>query len=215
MLLDENINDDKKLSTAPQLNKSDLITRSVTLPVETGQEAKVIELIEKWGADAIRDCDGTQLSNDLLTLGLDVYSTICLVRADQEWTKKNHDCLPMKFLMSTPTSAQDSFLEVDLMQHYFSDKYKINSDDNPKKYWQVFNRTTGQELPVEKWSFDKATGKVLITDAQAYHLYTVNFMVYQIWDSVSMYNHLSNGWAIDPIVSVDPFSQKAYTMILN
>lgn len=37
------------------------ISKSVTLPAEAGQEAKVIELIRRWGVDAIRDSDGTQL----------------------------------------------------------------------------------------------------------------------------------------------------------
>jgi hypothetical protein len=52
-------------------------------------DKETLELARKWGADAIRDSDGTELSADLLDLGLDVYSTLCLIRMDQEWAKAN------------------------------------------------------------------------------------------------------------------------------
>ena len=34
-----------------------------TLPGESGQEKLTLELAKKWGADVIRDSDGTQLSD--------------------------------------------------------------------------------------------------------------------------------------------------------
>lgn len=195
---------------------TDLVDKKlVTLPAESGQEDKVISLIKKWGADAIRDSDGTVLSDELRSLGLDIYSTICLVRTDQKWAKENKDCLPMKFLMSNPKAAEKSTLEIDPMENYFRKKYKININYDPKKYWQVFNRTTGQEVSIDTWDFDKITGKVTVKEIQAYHLYTVNFMVDQVWDSVSMYNHLLNNWTIDPIISVDPFTEKAYHHLMT
>lgn len=34
-----------------------------TIPGEEGQEELTLELAERWGADCIRDSDGTQLPN--------------------------------------------------------------------------------------------------------------------------------------------------------
>ena len=53
-----------------------------TLPGETGMEKEIKELAELWGVDAIRDSDGTKLSQDLIDMGLTVYSVLCLVRDD-------------------------------------------------------------------------------------------------------------------------------------
>ena len=60
-------------------------TGSITLPAEVGEEKMVVQLARKWGADAIRDSDGTELSQEMLDLGLEVYSTTCLVRAEQTY----------------------------------------------------------------------------------------------------------------------------------
>ena len=46
-----------------------------TLPGESGQEKLTLELAKKWGADVIRDSDGTQLSDEILDAGYDIYST--------------------------------------------------------------------------------------------------------------------------------------------
>ena len=62
-----------------------MIKGRFTLPGESGMEKEIKELIDLWGVDAIRDSDGTKLSKELTDLGLTVYSTLCLVRADNEW----------------------------------------------------------------------------------------------------------------------------------
>ena len=61
-----------------------------TLPGESGQEKLTLELAKKWGADVIRDSDGTQLSDEILDAGYDIYSTICIIRDHNAWAK---DCL--------------------------------------------------------------------------------------------------------------------------
>ena len=58
-----------------------------TLPGEAGYEDLTLELAEKWGADAIRDSDGTVLSNKIISMGYNIYSTLCLVRIDNAWAK--------------------------------------------------------------------------------------------------------------------------------
>jgi hypothetical protein len=42
-----------------------LTSGSFTLPGEAGYEALTLRLAKKWGADTIRDSDGTQLSPEI------------------------------------------------------------------------------------------------------------------------------------------------------
>lgn len=59
-----------------------------TLPGEAGCEALTLELADRWGADVIRDSDGTELSDEILDAGYSIYSTICLIRDHNEWARR-------------------------------------------------------------------------------------------------------------------------------
>ncbi len=181
----------------------------VTLPGEAGAEDIVLKLAKEWGADVIRDSDGTKLSDKLLLSDFTIYSTICLVRAEQEYPKQHPEHLPQKFLMSEPTIANSDRVELNPMENYFREKYRIDTLHELKDWWQVFDRTTGQEVAKENWLFDEKTNKVIIKNAIPFHIYTVNFLVWQIWDSTSMYNHLTNNWTGPHIVSIDPYHKEA------
>ena len=61
-----------------------------TLPGEAGYENLTLTLADKWGADVIRDSDGTQLSDEIIHSGYDIYSTLCVVRADNVWAQGKH-----------------------------------------------------------------------------------------------------------------------------
>ena len=69
-----------------------------TLPGEAGCEALTLELADRWGADVIRDSDGTELSDEILDAGYSIYSTICLIRDHNEWAREHPDCLQQTFL---------------------------------------------------------------------------------------------------------------------
>ena len=64
-------------------------------------------------------------------------------------------------------------------------------------------------------ALDAKTGRVTVAGAVPFHIYTVNFLVYQIWDSTSMYNHLTNHWTCDPIVSTDPYYRGAWDHLME
>ena len=49
------------------MDNSSLTTGGFTLPGEAGYEDLTLRLAEKWGADVIRDSDGTQLSDRIYT----------------------------------------------------------------------------------------------------------------------------------------------------
>jgi 1,3-beta-galactosyl-N-acetylhexosamine phosphorylase len=189
-------------------------TGSITLPAEAGEEKMVIEVARKWGADAIRDSDGTELSPELLDLGLEVYSTICLVRAEQTYPRRHMDQLPQKFLMSDPVSATASRLVIDPMSGYYREKYVIDTKHDARRYWEVIDRTTGQRVNPSQWTLNPRTGKVTIRGAVPFHVYTVNFLVFQIWDTVSMYNHLTNKWTRPHVISVDPYHKSCWDHLM-
>ena len=64
-----------------------------TLPGESGYEELTLRLADKWGADVIRDSDGTELSEDIIHAGYGIYSTVCVTRDHNEWAKENADKL--------------------------------------------------------------------------------------------------------------------------
>ncbi len=186
----------------------------VTVPAEIGHETDVLELAHRWGADAVRDSDGTQLPDALAEADLDVYSTICLVRADQDWPRAHPGHLVGKYLMSEPVSAVTDVVEIPLLQGYFTRKHAIDHRHDPHGWWEVMDRTAGQVLAPSRWEFVPQRESVVVRDAIPFHLYTVSFLTFQTWDSTSMYNHLTNGWKGDPIMSIDPYVPEAYRHLM-
>src|SRR4030042_245242 len=177
-----------------------------TLPGEAGHEDLTLKLADKWGADAIRDSDGTVLSDKIVCADYNIYSTICLVRADNEWAKANREKLQQNYLMSNPVVAEGDKVEIDLLNGFFHEQFEVNANDDSKTWWQVFDRTTGKEVPKEQWIFDPAKGIVTVKKVKQWHKYTVNFLAYRTWEAISMYNHITNNWGdrehqmpVDPI----------------
>ncbi|MBN2180495.1 MAG: hypothetical protein JW715_01175, partial [Sedimentisphaerales bacterium] len=187
-----------------------------TLPGEAGYEDLTLELAGKWGADAIRDSDGTVLSDKIISTGFDIYSTICLVRIDNKWAKANMDKLQQNYLMSYPVVAESNIVKIDPLNGFFREQFKINTNDDPQKWWQVFDRTSGKEIPVEQWNFDSESGTVTIKKAQKWHKYTVNFLAYRIWEAISMYNHITNNWGDrEHLMVIDPIYPQTQEFILS
>ena len=187
-----------------------------TLPGEAGYENLTLELAEKWGADAIRDSDGTVLSDKIISTGFDIYSTICLVRIDNNWAKANMDKLQQNYLMSYPVVAQSDNVKIDLLSGFFREQFLVNTHDDPKTWWQVFDRTTGQEIPIEQWDFDPDKVTVTVKGIQKWHKYTVNFLAYRIWEAISMYNHVTNNWGDrEHLMVIDPIYPQTQEFIIS
>ena len=173
-----------------------------TLPGESGYEKLTLKMAEKWGADVIRDSDGTVLSDEILNAGYGIYSTICIIRDHNEWAKKNMDKLQQTFLMTQPIVADCDTLTVELMKDFFAEQFSINETEDSLKYWQVYDRTTDTLVGREHWSY--ADGKVTIKEIIPWHKYTVSFMAYRIWEEISMYNHTTNNWTKEHLMQIDP-----------
>jgi 1,3-beta-galactosyl-N-acetylhexosamine phosphorylase len=100
--------------------------------------------------------------------------------------------------MSDHVIAENDNLEIEIMNGYFREQFEIDLKHDPKQWWQVIDRTTGETVPVSNWDFNEKTEKVIIKKVNKWHDYTVNFLVYQIWDPTQMYNHITNNWRDKP-----------------
>lgn len=188
---------------------------SFTLPGEAGYEQLTLKMAEKWGADVIRDSDGTVLSDEITKAGYGIYSTICIIRDHNEWAKKHRDDLQQSFLMSRVVMAEDEILTIHLMDGYFEEQFEVNSRDASVKYWEVFDRTTNSKVPNENWSFEPEAGNVFIRGAIPFHHYSVNFLAYRIWEEISMYNHVTNSWEKEHLMPIDPRSTEAQNYMVK
>ena len=90
-----------------------------TLPGEAGYEKLTLRLAEKWGADVVRDSDGTQLSPEILSAGYGVYSTICVIREHNDFAKAHPETQAEAPLYSLPVAAESETLEINLLNGYF------------------------------------------------------------------------------------------------
>jgi len=175
-----------------------------TLPGESGYEKLTLEMAEKWGADVIRDSDGTVLSDEIVHAGYGIYSTICIIRDHNEWAKKNLDKLQQTFLCTPAEVALGEELTISLMESFFAEQFAINDTEAAFKYWEVYDRTINEKVGEEKWSYDKASGTVNIKGITPFHKYTVSFLAYRIWEEISMYNHTTNHWDKEHLMQIDP-----------
>jgi beta-D-galactosyl-(1->4)-L-rhamnose phosphorylase len=187
-----------------------------TLPGEAGYEQLTMDLAQQWGADAIRDSDGTVLSDKITEAGFDIYSTLCLVRIDNQWAKANPDKIQQNYLMSQPVVAKGDSVTIDLLDGFFREQFSVNAHDDPKQWWQVFDRTTGEEVPAQAWRFDAGKGTVAVLHTKKWHKYTVNFLAYRIWEDISMYNHITNDWGDrEHLMPIDPIYPETQALILE
>ncbi|MGE4455123.1 MAG: 1,3-beta-galactosyl-N-acetylhexosamine phosphorylase [Sphaerochaeta sp.] len=175
---------------------------SFTMPGEAGYEELSLSLAEKWGADVIRDCDGTKLSPSLLEAGMDVYSTICIIREHNEFASANPQFQQQVFLESERVLSTKEVVEIPLLSPYFAKQFAIHEES--LSYWQVFDRTTGKELLPTAWAYDPATRSVTVQSCTPFHHYSVNFLAYRIWEEINMYNHVTNDWKSEPLRQIDP-----------
>lgn len=163
-----------------------------------------MKLAERWGADVIRDSDGTQLSEEIISAGYGIYSTLCIIRDHNGWASKNPDKLQQTFLITRPKVAVQDYISIYLLEDFFAEQFRVNDSREAFKYWQVYDRTTGKEVPGEQWNYDRESGNVVLTGITPWHKYTVSFMAYRIWEEISMYNHTTNHWDKEHLMQIDP-----------
>jgi len=166
----------------------------VTIPTDLDVVPETLEIMKRWGADAIRDCDGTDFPAQLQNQNAKICSTYYTTRKDNAWAKANPDEVQQCYIMTGFHTAADGALEIPLMQGISPELMEVNTRDDIKRWWEVVDRTTGEVVSTDCWDYNTETGCVVISAPEAFHEYTVAFLAYLIWDPVHMYNAVTNNW---------------------
>lgn len=169
----------------------------LTLPTDLDMVKETLELIEELDADAIRDCDGTLMPEELTNVKQKIYATYYTTRKDNDWANANPEEVQQEYLITDRHTAVSERLEIELMKGFHTQQLKVNDIDNPKEWWEVIDRTTGEVVPTSDWSYNSKSGKVTL-NSKPFHVYTVSFLAFLIWDPVHMYNFITNDWTDAP-----------------
>ena len=170
----------------------------VTLPSESNFLNETKEMLDRWGADALRDSDGTKLDAAAKALDAKIYTTYFVARGHNEFAQEHMDECQQMLLMSKHNVATENTVTIDFLDGYYREQVVADYVHDPKKWWEVIDRTTGEVVPVSCWEVDQEKDLVTIKDAAPFHEYTVSFFVYAIWDPTQMYNHITNNWGDKP-----------------
>ena len=174
------------------MDKDIRMTGRVTIPTDVDVVDDTLRLLDRWGADALRDCDGTDFPEALRSTGAKVYATYYTTRKDNEWARQNPDEVQQCYIMTGFHTATGPELRIPLMQGVSPELMQVNTRDDIRRWWEVMDRTEGAVVDTAKWSYED--GVVTVHDAKPYHEYTVSFLCYLIWDPVHMYNAIVNEW---------------------
>ncbi len=186
----------------------------VTIPTDLDVVQETLELMEQWGADAIRDCDGTDFPSELKDADAEIYSTYYTTRKDNAWAEANPEEIQQIYVMTPFYTADSDQLKIEVMKGLYPDMLSPNTRDDIKRWWEVVDRTTGEVVPPEDWEYSKAEACVFLRSVP-FHEYTVSFLAYIMWDPVHMYNAVTNSWkGVEHQITFDVRQPKthAYTM---
>ena len=118
-------------------------TGRVTIPTNLDVVPETIELMKRWGADAIRDCDGTEFPEELTKTGAKIYATYYTTRKDNAWAKANPDEVQQSYIMTNFYTATGNELQIPLMKGISDELMQVNTRDDRKRWWEVIDRSTG------------------------------------------------------------------------
>lgn len=166
----------------------------LTLPSEENFYDETLEMLDKLGADAIRDSDGTKLSEDIKDIeDVDIYTTFFTARDLNEFAEGNKFEWSRYYLLSDFTTAISEETEISFMEKYYSEQIEPDYDHDPKEWWEVIDRTTGEVVANDLWQVDRQNNIATIKTIP-FHVYSVTFLAYGKWDPVQMYNYITNDW---------------------
>ena len=187
----------------------------VTIPTDLDVVPQTLALLKKWGADAIRDCDGTDYPEELKQADAKVYSTYYTTRKDNVWARSNPDEVQQCYIMTPFYTANEKTTRIPLLKGIADELLQVNENDDIKKWWEVIDRSSGEILSTDQWEYVSEEKEVRIHNCMLFHNYTVSFLAYIIWDPVHMYNAVVNEWQdVEHQITFDVRQPKthAYTM---
>lgn len=181
----------------------------LTIPTDANYVEGTKKFIERWGADAVRDCDGTELPVGVSKLAKKVYKTYFVVRGDNDFAYKSDEYMQNIALITDRKTAVGNELTIDLLNGFFDRQIKVNPYCY-KRFWQVFDRTEGKET--HDWEY-LGNNVVLVKNTKPMHEYTVNFFGYNLWDATQIYNYTANGWTKTKDRDYDPIYPEVFDKI--
>jgi len=213
MSIPESQGENSSQKLAPSATHLRLARCGFTLPVESGLEAESADLVDRWSADAVRNSDGTELSDQLRSLGTAVVETLCLIRQDDAFARARPDLVQSRALRSNPVEAvSGGVLCIDPLEAWSREQLALDEGRMALARMEVHDRTLGRCLDDGEWAW--RVGRVEIASARPGHQYTVNFIARQRWDATTYYNRMVNGWEIEPRPPLDPVYPEARAHLL-
>lgn len=170
----------------------------VTLPSEGNFLEETKEMMERWGADVLRDSDGTKLPEEIKELDATIYTTYFVARGHNEFAKEHMEECQQMYLMSRRVTAIEEMVKIPFMEGYFDQQVVPDYIHDCKQWWEVMDRTSGEVVSPEYWEVNPDQTIVTVKNVLPFHEYTVSFLVFAIWDPTQMYNHITNNWGEKP-----------------
>ena len=100
----------------------------LTIPTDADYAEGTKKFIKEWGADAVRDCDGVSLPEDVKQFGCEVYKAYFIVREDHAYAKAHEEYWQNAALMSQRKVATGDTLTIDLLADTFREGFRVNTD---------------------------------------------------------------------------------------
>lgn len=82
-------------------------TGRVTIPTDVDMVPQTLDVLKLWGADAIRDCDGTEFPAELADTGAKIYATYYTTRKDNAWAKAHPEEIQQCYVMTGFYTAEE------------------------------------------------------------------------------------------------------------
>ena len=124
-------------------------TGRLTVPTDLDIVPETIETMKRWGADALRDADGTDFPEELIDAQAKIYATYYTTRKDNEWAKNNPDEVQQCYISTAFKLSEGDTLSIRLLEGISEDLLQINDRDDIKRWWEVINRTNGAVIEPE------------------------------------------------------------------
>ena len=126
-------------------------TGRVTIPTDLDVVPETLEILKKWGADAIRDCDGTDFPQQLKDADAKIYSTYYTTRKDNAWAKANPDEVQQCYIMTGFYTAPGNTVTIPLMKGISPELMQVNTNDDIMLMYFT-SGTTGEPKMVAHYS---------------------------------------------------------------
>ena len=131
----------------------------VTIPTNLDVVKETLDIMNEWGADAIRDCDGTEFPQELKDTGAKIYATYYTTRKDNEWASANPEEIQQEYLISNRVTARGETLRIRLMEGFHTEQLKVNTLDDPKRWGKPLAALLGANRVQQELKLPSIGGK--------------------------------------------------------